>query len=74
VARLLVGLVKKASPTLRVEVLEVNGWPALVTFEGETPTTVTELETDGARIFTVSMVVSPEKLRAVLAHVAHVTG
>ena len=67
VARLMIGLTKKASPSARYELRDVNGWPSLVGLEGEVVVSVTQLETDGQLVFSISVVVNPEKL-------THVTG
>jgi RNA polymerase sigma-70 factor (ECF subfamily) len=68
VARLFIGLVKKGSVEGR-EILhvEVNGWPALAgNFQG-TIDTVVAIQTDGAKIYAVYVVVNPDKLGR-LAH------
>lgn len=67
VARLLIGLAKKGSPTARFELREVNGWPSLVGLEGDAVVSVTQLETDGQLVFSVSMVVNPDKLSGLMS-------
>lgn len=71
VARLLIGLWKKGSPAVRYEVREINGWPSLVGYEGDVPVSVTQLETDGQLVYSMSLVLNPDKLGR-LQH--HVTG
>ncbi len=66
VARMILGIARRADPSARVERREMNGWPAIVTLLGDAVVGVTELETDGATIFTISLVANPDKL-------AHVT-
>ena len=53
---------RNASPSARFEIREVNGWPALVGYEGPEPFTVLQLETDGDHIFSVLVVANPDKL------------
>ena len=65
VARLVVGLVRKGGHSMRAEIREVNGWPALIMFDGEQTIGVTEIETDGTHIFGLSVVTNPEKLGAI---------
>ncbi len=64
VARLVIGLSKKIDPSLRYEVREVNGWPALVVLRDASVWNVTHVETDGDRVFGLSVCMNPEKLRA----------
>ena len=71
VARFFVGVAKKQPPAARVELLDLNGWPSIVTFDGDIVTSVTQLETDGERVYSVSTVVNPDKLRALTKHLAH---
>jgi RNA polymerase sigma-70 factor (ECF subfamily) len=61
-SRFLVGITRKGGAPFDVEVRDVNGWPALVGFVAGKPALVLEIETDGTQIFTVSMVLNPEKL------------
>jgi RNA polymerase sigma-70 factor (ECF subfamily) len=61
-ARFLVGIVRKGGLAFDVEVRDVNGWPAIVAFASGKPAMVLEIETDGTRIFSVSMVLNPAKL------------
>jgi RNA polymerase sigma-70 factor (ECF subfamily) len=66
VARYLVGIVRKSQVDLKgVEVASVNGWPALVLREGGRATLVLGIETDGAKIHAVHIVVNPDKLARV---------
>lgn len=69
VARFLVGVAQKANPAWRVDLAEVNCWPAVVVFEGTRPVSVLEVETDGERVFTISVVTNPDKLLALAAQV-----
>ena len=69
VARFLLGLVAKQPADVRYELHDVNGWPSVVAFSRAAVWSVTQLETDGARVFSVSTVVNPDKLRALGAHV-----
>jgi RNA polymerase sigma-70 factor (ECF subfamily) len=64
VARLLVGLYKKAEPSLplEVEVADVNGWPSLIVRLQGRPFEVLTLDTDGEKILAVHMQLNPEKL------------
>jgi RNA polymerase sigma-70 factor, ECF subfamily len=64
VARLFAGLSKKLDPSLRYEVREVNGWPALIALRGATIVSVAALETDGAVVFGISVCMNPTKLVA----------
>lgn len=63
VARGLVGIARKGTPPARVELRQVNGAPVLLSFDAAGQVTgVFDIETDGARIFTVSVVLNPDKL------------
>lgn len=64
VARLFVGLSNKVAPDFRYDVRDVNGWPALVILQGGAVVSVTELETDGQSVFSISICRNPSKLRA----------
>ncbi len=64
VARFIVGAMKKAPVPLRYDMREVNGWPCIVAYQGETPVTVLDIETDGQKVFNLLAVVNPEKLQA----------
>lgn len=68
VARLFVGLTKKGgvAGAVRLEIVEVNGWPCLVIYGGDTIYTLVGIETDGVAIHAVHTITNPEKL-AVLA-------
>ena len=61
-ARFVVGITRKGGAAFEVEMRDVNGWPALVGFVAGKPALVLEIETDGAQIYTVSMVLNPTKL------------
>jgi RNA polymerase sigma-70 factor (ECF subfamily) len=69
VARLMVGLARKADPAWHLELGEVNGWPALIVLDGAHPISVMELETDGVSIFALWVVTNPEKLASFAAQV-----
>jgi RNA polymerase sigma-70 factor (ECF subfamily) len=63
VARLFLGLVKKkAAAGITSELVEVNGWPALVLRLDGTVIDVITFETDGERIHAIRSVLNPEKL------------
>ncbi|MBE2251832.1 MAG: RNA polymerase sigma factor SigJ [Myxococcus sp.] len=70
VARFFVGVAKKQPLSVRYELLDVNGWPSVVSFEGDVVVGVSQLETDGERVYSVSTVVNPDKLRALTRHLA----
>lgn len=67
VARFVIGVARKAGADVRYEVREINGWPAVVGLEGDVVVSVAQLETDGARVYSLSVVLNPAKLRAVNA-------
>ena len=69
VARLMLGLTKKMSPTARYELREVNGWPSIIGFEGQLPISVAQLETDGVLVYSLSLVNNPDKLRTLIRDV-----
>ncbi len=63
VARLFVGIARKeAERALRPELRELNGWPALVVHDGGRVASVLTIETDGTSIFTLHVLVNPDKL------------
>jgi RNA polymerase sigma-70 factor (ECF subfamily) len=61
VAKFFVGLAQKSEPAI-FGVERINGWPALVARARERVIGVVNIETDGARIFSIRNVVNPEKL------------
>ncbi len=65
VARFLIGLSKKANAGMLPALRDVNGSPgvALMADDG-TLWGVIDVETDGEKVYTVSMVLNPDKLRA----------
>jgi RNA polymerase sigma-70 factor (ECF subfamily) len=65
VARLVVGLARKAPPDVALALREFNGTPALVFTLGGRPYMVLQLETDGVEVRTVASVINPDKLRHV---------
>jgi RNA polymerase sigma-70 factor (ECF subfamily) len=67
IARFLTGLVKRfpPSPGQTMEVIEVNGWPALVGRDAGRVNAIITIETEGAAIVAVRNVVNPDKLRLV---------
>lgn len=69
VARLMIGVAKKGSPSARYEMREVNGWPSLVGPEGDTVVSLCQLETDGQLVYSVLIQLNPDKLRAVMSQV-----
>ena len=65
VARWLVAVAKDGAaslPDLRIEVAEVNGWPAIVGWSGAAPFGSISLAVAGGRIEQVLVVVNPDKL------------
>jgi RNA polymerase sigma-70 factor (ECF subfamily) len=63
VARLYLGLMKKqVGGNFTVEIVELNGWPALLVRLDGAPFTAINFETDGEKIFGVRSVVNPDKL------------
>jgi RNA polymerase sigma-70 factor (ECF subfamily) len=65
VARLFIGLMKKAPAGVMPEFTEVNGWPAVVLRLNGTVFDVMSFETDGERIHAIRSVLNPEKLAQV---------
>jgi len=61
------GILRKfpPGPDQTFDVLDVNGWPALVGRRGGVANLVLSIETDGSRIIAVRNVVNPDKLRHV---------
>lgn len=70
VARFFIGVAKKQPPAARFELLDINGWPSIVSLVEDVVIGVTQLETDGVRVYSVSTVVNPDKLRALTKHLA----
>jgi RNA polymerase sigma-70 factor (ECF subfamily) len=63
VSRFFVGLTKKGSVEGRdIAFVDVNGWPALALKLGAKVDSVLAIQTDGARIYAVYVVVNPDKL------------
>ncbi|HVG59643.1 MAG TPA: RNA polymerase sigma-70 factor [Hyalangium sp.] len=62
VARLFLGLMKKAPAGITPELADVNGWPALVLRLNGVVFDVISFETDGERIHAIRSVINPEKL------------
>ncbi|WP_224245316.1 RNA polymerase sigma-70 factor [Hyalangium gracile] len=62
VARLFLGVMKKAPAGLVPELAEVNGWPALVIRLNGAVFDVISFETDGERIHAIRSVLNPDKL------------
>jgi RNA polymerase sigma-70 factor, ECF subfamily len=69
VARFFLGIAQKQPPDTRLELRSVNGWPAVLVFEGDVLNSVTQLETDGAVIASIHTSSNPDKLKALSAHV-----
>lgn len=63
VARLSIGLAKKASSDFTAEVATINGWPAIVGYLNGVIHSIVALETDGETISSLHIVLNPEKLR-----------
>ena len=72
VARFLVGIAQQGAdiPGLRMEVAEVNGWPAIVGWVGAEPFGSISLTLAGERIQQVLVVVNPDKLAGLSADLA----
>jgi RNA polymerase sigma-70 factor (ECF subfamily) len=66
VIRLVLGLLRKAPPTVGVSVAEVNGAPALLTWEGNTLVNVVTFEIAERHIQHMRLVRNPEKLTYLL--------
>jgi RNA polymerase sigma-70 factor (ECF subfamily) len=62
VVRLLIGLLRKWSADLRVELSEVNGAPAMLLFSGARLWQVTSFEIADNRIHALQVVLNPDKL------------
>jgi RNA polymerase sigma-70 factor (ECF subfamily) len=64
IARFFVGLIANIglSPGQTFEVIDINGWPALVSKLDGTVNAVLTIETDGDRISAIRNVVNPDKL------------
>jgi RNA polymerase sigma-70 factor (ECF subfamily) len=62
VARLFLGIMKKAPAGITPELVEVNGWPALVLRLNGAVFDVMSFETDGEHIHAIRSVLNPEKL------------
>ena len=62
VARFYAGLARLAPEDTTVEILEVNGWPALVVRVDSKPFSVVQLETDGTAIHAIRSTLNPDKL------------
>lgn len=72
VARLFVGLAtKNAGAGLRPELRELNGAPGLVVWSGDQLQSATTIETDGALIHAVHVVVNPDKLSRLASELVH---
>lgn len=65
VARFFVNIYGRFTADCRVDVREINGWPALLGFVGGRLFNVLQIETDGAHIVRIRTTVNPEKLRFV---------
>ncbi len=65
VARLFLGIMKKAPAGIVPELTEVNGWPALVLWLDGAVFDVMSFETDGEHIHAIRSVLNPEKLARV---------
>lgn len=62
VARLFLGLMKKVPVEILPELVDVNGWPALILQLNGAVFDVITFETDGERIHAIRSVLNPEKL------------
>jgi RNA polymerase sigma-70 factor (ECF subfamily) len=63
VARLFIGIARKATPGGEFELAEINGWPALILRQNGQVTDVLGIETDGALIYSLHVMCNPDKLR-----------
>jgi RNA polymerase sigma-70 factor, ECF subfamily len=64
VARYLIGLARKGAAGLQVDLVEVNAWPALQLTMADGARVLIAIETDGAEVFAVHLLVNPDKLAA----------
>jgi len=65
VARFIAGLVRKGGTDgVVVTIVQVNGWPALLMSVDGMPSGVVSIETDGALVLAVNLVLNPDKLGA----------
>jgi RNA polymerase sigma-70 factor (ECF subfamily) len=62
VARFVIGVAKKADPSVTYEVRDINGWPGVVLLKDGQVISVAQLETDGTTVFSFSVCINPEKL------------
>jgi RNA polymerase sigma-70 factor (ECF subfamily) len=71
VSRFFLGLARKLERypmPVEFRILDVNGWPALITLDGGELSRVLLLESDGALIHGVFIVLNPDKLQAIRRH------
>jgi RNA polymerase sigma-70 factor, ECF subfamily len=76
VARFFIGLASKISRhplPIDFRILDVNGWPALLTFEDGKLLHVLSVESDESTIHAVFVVLNPDKLQAVRRHLDRTT-
>jgi RNA polymerase sigma-70 factor (ECF subfamily) len=63
-AKLFLGLIARGSTDgLRPELGEINGWPAALFWRGDELAVTLTIETDGARIHAIHVMLNPDKLR-----------
>jgi RNA polymerase sigma-70 factor, ECF subfamily len=62
VARFMIALTRKFAGGLTAELVELNGWPAVLMRDGAQVDSTLQLETDGERVYAVRMVRNPDKL------------
>ncbi len=62
VARLYLGLGRRQPADVTAEVVDLNGWPALLLRSGGAVVTASQVETDGELIHAICATVNPEKL------------
>ncbi len=62
VGRFIVGILKRANAGWVTAIEEVNGWPSLVAREDGAVRAVVGVETDGAHVYAVHIIVNPSKL------------
>lgn len=69
VARYMIGIARKTGPGLATTLRDINGWPALVMHRDGQVAVVLSIETDGARVHALRLVLQPDKLRHLVVRV-----
>jgi RNA polymerase sigma-70 factor (ECF subfamily) len=65
VARLCLGLAKKGGAGVAAAIEEINGWPGLVLRLGDVVVSALQIETDGEKIYSLHVIINPDKLSRV---------